>query len=133
MMRFLHMLAITALIASAAHVYSIKYDTLFYAEEIAKLKVKLRSEHEAIAVGKAEWALLTRPDRLQRMVDKNVDLQPMAITQLARFSELPARPPKEDEIGRKLESLMGLEATATPKDKRPMDARPSAATQTPVR
>ena len=132
MMRFLHMVAISALIASAAYVYSIKYDTLYYSEEVAKLKVKLRKEHEAIAIGRAEWALLTRPDRLQRMADKNVDLQPMLITQLARFSDLPARPPKEDEIGRKLESLMGLETTATPKDKRP-DVKTSSTTRTPVR
>jgi hypothetical protein len=133
MMRFLHMLAITALLSSAAYVYSIKYDTLYYSEEIAKLKIKLRKEHEAIAVGRAEWALLTRPDRLQRMADKNVDLQPMAVTQLARFAELPVRPPKEDEIGRKLESLLGLGATETPKDKRPAEARTPAATRTPAR
>jgi hypothetical protein len=133
MIRFLHSLAITCLIASAAYAYSIKYDTLYYAEEIAKLNVKLRQQHDAIAVAKAEWALLTRPDRLQRMADKNVDLQPMAITQLARFSDLPARPPKEDEIGRKLEALLGGEATATPKDKRPSEARTPTATRTPAR
>jgi hypothetical protein len=133
MMRLLHILAITGLISSAAYVYSIKYETLYYSEEVARVKVKLRKEHDAIAVAKAEWALLTRPDRLQRMADKNVDLQPMAITQLARFSDLPARPPKEDEIGRKLEALLGGEATATPKDKRPSEARTPTATRTPAR
>jgi hypothetical protein len=133
MMRFLHMLAITALIASAAYVYSIKYDTLYYSEEIAKLKIKLRKEHESIAVGRAEWALLTRPDRLQRMADKGVDLQPMLVTQLSRYAELPTRPVKDDEIGRKLESLLGLDATATPKDKRPAEAKTPTATRTPAR
>jgi hypothetical protein len=136
MMRFLHGLAITCLIASAAYAYSIKYDTLYYAEEIAKLNVKLHQQHDAIAVAKAEWALLTRPERLQVLAERNVDLQPMQVAQLARFSDLPARPPKDDEIGRKLDMLMSLEATATPKDKRsdsPADGRMSSATRTPGR
>lgn len=134
MMRLLHILAITGLIGSAGYAYSIKYDALYYSEEVAKLKVKLRRENEAIAVGKAEWALLTRPERLQRMADSNVDLQQMQISQLARFAELPARPDREDEIGRKLEALLGLDATATPKDKRPGESRTTpAATRTPAR
>jgi hypothetical protein len=136
MMRILHSIAITCLIASAAYAYSIKYDTLYYAEEIAKLNVKLRQQHDAIAVAKAEWALLTRPERLQALAERNVDLQPMQVAQLARFSDLPARPPKDDEIGRKLDMLMSLEATATPKDKRgdsPADGRMSSATRTPGR
>ena len=136
MIRFLHSLAITCLIASAAYAYSIKYDTLYYAEEIAKLNVKLRQQHDAVAVAKAEWALLTRPERLQVLAERNVDLQPMQVAQLARFSDLPARPPKDDEIGRKLDMLMSLEATATPKDKRsdsPADGRLPSATRTPGR
>src|SRR5205823_2393375 len=54
----------------------------------------------------------------------------------ALSSELPARPTKDDEIGRKLDMLMSLEATATPKDKRsdsPADGRMSSATRTPGR
>lgn len=136
MIRLLHILAITALIASAAYVYSIKYDTLYYSEEIAKIAGKIRREHEAIAVDRAEWALLSRPERLQSVADRNSDLQPMSVAQLARFADLPVRPARSDEIGRKLEAL-GLEITATPKDKRagdrPGDARTPVATRTPGR
>lgn len=132
MIRLLHVLAICCLISSAAYAYSIKYDTLFYAEEIAKVRAKLVKERDAIAVAKAEWALLERPDRLQRMVDQHLDLQPMSINQLARFADLPVRPARNDEIARKLESL-GLEPTATPKDKRSAAARDTAATRTPTR
>lgn len=133
MMRLLHMVAICGLIASAAYAYSIKYDTLYYAEEIVKVRAKLTKERDAIAVAKAEWALLERPDRLQRMVDQHLDLQPMSINQLARLADLPVRPARNDEIARKLEAL-GLEPTATPKDRRAADARiPAAATKTPTR
>ena len=65
------------LIGSAAYAYSIKYDTLYYAEELAKLKAKIQRERDAVAIAKAEWALLTRPDRLQRIVDQHLDLQPL--------------------------------------------------------
>ncbi|NNM70833.1 cell division protein FtsL [Enterovirga aerilata] len=122
MIRFLHLVAITGLVASAAYAYSIKYETLYYAEEVVKVRRKIERERDAIAVAKAEWALLTRPDRLQRLVEQNLDLQPMGIYQLGRLADLPQRPPKADAIGMKLEALI-REPTATPKDRRPGDAR----------
>jgi hypothetical protein len=131
MIRFLHFVAISALIASAGYAYSIKYDTLYYAEQVAKLKGKVQRERDAIAVLRAEWQLLNRPDRLQAAVDRHLDLQPLNVKQLARLSEIPNRPPREDEIGRKLEALGVLEPTSTPKDKNG-DAR-TPTTQTPKR
>jgi hypothetical protein len=54
------------------------------------------------------------------------------VQQLARLSDLPDRPPRGDEIARKLEALGALESTATPKDHRPADLRVST-TRTPTR
>lgn len=123
MMRFLHVVAISGLIGSAAYAYTVKYETLFYAEELVKLKAKLARERDGIQVAKAEWALLTRPDRLQRMAEKHLDLQPININQLAQLSDLPKRPDRGDEIGRKLE-LLGLEpATTSSLPKKPADAK----------
>lgn len=134
MIRFLHLLAIVCLIGSAAYAYSIKYDTLYQAERVAKAKGQIARQREAIAVLKAEWQHLNRPDRLQAASDKHLDLQPLHIHQLARLSDLPNRPERGDEIGRKLEALGVLEPTATPKDKR-ADARTptTPATSTPKR
>ena len=131
MKRLLHFIAITALIASAGYAYSIKYETLFYVEQVAKLKSKVQRERDALAVLQAEWQFLDRPDRLQAAADEHLDLQQMKIQQLARLSDLPNRPSREDEIGRKLEALGLLEPTATPKDKT-SDAR-TPSTQTPTR
>jgi hypothetical protein len=132
MIRLLHIIAITALIASAGYAYSIKYETLYFAEQVAKLKGKIQRERDTIAVLKAEWQYLNRPDRLQAAVERHLDLQPMHIHQLARLSDLPNRPPREDGIGRKLEALGLLEPTATPKDKKHGDAS-TPSTQTPKR
>lgn len=131
MTKLLHIIAISALIASAGYAYSIKYDTLYYAEQVAKLKSKVQREREAIAVLQAEWQYLDRPDRLQAAADQHLDLQPMKIQQLARLSDLPNRPDRGDEIGRKLEALGLFGPTATPKDTR-AEAKISS-TQTPRR
>ena len=132
MIRFIHIVVICLLIASAGYVYSIKYETLYHAEQVAKLKTKVQKERDAIAVLKAEWHLLNRPDRLQAAADRHLDLQPLNVQQLARLSDLPNRPPRADEIGRKLEALGLLQPTATPKDTRPSDTRTST-TRTPTR
>jgi hypothetical protein len=132
MIRFIHLVAICGLIASAGYAYSIKYETLYQAEQVAKLKAKLQKERDAIAVLKAEWHLLNRPDRLQAAAERHLDLQPLNVQQLARLSDLPNRQARGDEIGRKLEALGLLQPTATPKDSRPNDAR-TPTTRTPTR
>lgn len=132
MIRFLHIVAITALVGSAGYAYSIKYETLYHAEQVALLKAKAQKERDAIAVLKAEWHLLNRPDRLQAAADRHLDLQQLNVQQLARLSDLPDRPPRADEIGRKLEALGLLQPTATPKDNRPSEAR-TPTTRTPAR
>ena len=124
MIRFLHLLAISLLIGSAAYAYSTKYETLYYAETLAKLKTKLQKERETVAIAKAEWAMLTRPDRLQRIVDKHLDLQPMSINQLARLSDIPNRPSK-DMIAHLIGSGMEPEATGSTSPAKP-GAKPAA-------
>ena len=96
------------------------------------MKAKIHRERDAIAVLKAEWQLLNRPDRLQAIADKHLDLQPLHVHQLARMSDLPNRPPPADEIGRKLEALGLLDPTETPKGKQSGDAR-TPSTRTPGR
>ena len=132
MIRFIHLIVICGLIASAGYAYSIKYETLYDAEQVAKLKAQAQKERDAIAVLRAEWHLLNRPDRLQAAADRHLDLQQLSIQQLARLSDLPERQPRGDEIGRKLETLGLLQPTATPKDNRAGDAR-TPVTHTPVR
>lgn len=133
MIRILHVIAVAVLIASAIYAYSIKYDTLYQAEQVAKLNGQLRKERDGIAVLKAEWQLLNKPDRLQEAVERHLDLQKLDIVQLGRWSELPDRSAKGDGIGRKLEALGLLGPTATPKEARAGEGRASAATRTPAR
>ena len=111
MIRLLNLIAVIGLMASAVYAYSIKYDTLYQTAQVAKLKSALHKERQAIAVLRAEWQLLTRPDRPQAAVERHLALELIGTGHLARMSDLPERPDRGDEIGRL------LAATATPKDK----------------
>ena len=111
MLKALHVVAIGALIGSALYAYSIKYETMLAAEELQKLHKKAQKESGEIAVLKAEWQHLNRPERLQALADKHLDLQPLAISQIVRLTEVPMRGPRTDTIGRKLEDLFGPSET----------------------
>jgi cell division protein FtsL len=123
MIRFLHIVAIAALVVSAVYVYSVKYDTILLAERVAKLKNQVQREKDSIAVLKAEWQRLNRPERVQALADTHLDLQPLSVLNIARFDELPQRQPKTDEIGRKLETLGLSMPTSTPREAWAADAR----------
>ena len=133
MIRLLHLLAIVGLIGSAAYAYQIKYETLYQGEQVMKLQSQLRQERDAVAVLRAEWQLMTRPDRMQAAVDKHLDLEPMGVQHLARYSELPARAAKGDEIGRKLELLgLGLTPGGAPPAAAPPATRGADGARTPT-
>ena len=118
MIKLLHIIAIGALVSSALYAYSIKYETTLQAEQLQKLKAKAQRERDAIAVLKAEWQFLNRPERLQALADKHLDLQPLKTTQIVRLSDIPNRGPKVDSIGRKLEDLGLGVPTETPRDRK---------------
>lgn len=123
MLKLLHVLAIGGLIASAGYVYRVKYDTLYQQEEVAKLRNAVKRERDAIAVLRAEWQMLDRPERIQALVQHNLDLQPLNVGQFAKLDEIPMRQPRGDEIGKKLELLGLAQPTETPRDTRPTATR----------
>jgi cell division protein FtsL len=113
MWRFLHVVAIGALIASAAYVYSVKYETIYASEQLVKTRHLINKERDAINLLRAEYAHLIRPDRLQALADQQLDMQPLALNQIVKPDDLPERAPKVDSIGRELETL-GLGPSASP-------------------
>ena len=126
MIKLLHIVAIGALVSSAVYAYSIKYETTLAAEHLQKLKAKTQRERDAIQVLKAEWQFLNRPDRVQTLAERHLDLQPFVVTQVVKPSDIPNRGPKVDAIGRKLEDLgLGL-PTETPRDRKASATTPGA-------
>ena len=71
-------------------------------EEIVKKRHLIAKEHEAINMLRAEYAHLVRPDRLQTLADKQLDMQPLALNQIVKAEDLPEPAAKVDSIGRML-------------------------------
>jgi hypothetical protein len=125
MVRILNLLAIVALIGSAVYAYTIKYETIFHAERIVKLKHEIKAKQDQIGMARAEWAHVTRPERIQGLADKLLpDLKPVALQQIVKADALPARGPKSDSIGIKLESLGMAEPASMPRAGEPSSITP---------
>jgi hypothetical protein len=112
MPRIFHAFAILLLIGSAVYVYKIKYDTMALTSEVSRLNKMIAAEQDKIDQLKAEWQGLNRPDRLQKLVEANLDLVPLSTQQIVRWQDVPDRPAEADMIGDKL-STLGLSDTAT--------------------
>ncbi len=110
MWRLLHLIAIAALIGSAAYVYHIKYQTILESEQIVKLRHQINKTQDEIGVLRAEYEHLARPDRIQELADKLLQTQPLALNQIVRPDDIPEKNAQADSIGQKLESL-GLNAS----------------------
>ncbi|MFD1332063.1 hypothetical protein ACFQ4O_08640 [Methylopila musalis] len=111
--RILNVVAVVALVGAAVTVYRIKYDATLHSENVAKLKRQIAAENDAIAVLKAEWAFLARPDRVQAFAQRHLELKPLQRNQTITLASLPARPAPVDEIGNKLEALGLIGADAS--------------------
>jgi len=121
-LRTLNVFAVAALLGSAVYAYTVKYETIFFSEQISKLKNGNNREREAIAVLRAEWAYLVRPTRIQALADQHLDLKQLSVDQIVQVMDLPDRAPKVDSIGRKLELLGLAEPTNTPREDKPRAA-----------
>ena len=72
MMRILNILVIAALVAAAAYVYKIKFESTRQAERLAKLRMEIRQEQDAIAALRAEWSKLDTPARIQELAKRHL-------------------------------------------------------------
>jgi len=105
MTRFLNLILISALVAAAIGVYSIKYEATLQAEKVAKLRREIDSEKVAVAALRAEWARLSQPERLEDLARKHLDLAPMRVEQIIKATDLPEKSVEGDLIAKKLEGL----------------------------
>lgn len=128
MLRFLNIFSVVALIGSAVYAYTIKYATSYRSEQIAKTKLEIKAERDAIAVLRAEWSFLTRPERLQQLSDKYLDLKPLTVAQIVSANALPDKSARVDQIGGKLGEL-GSSLPSTPITQAAPTATPKAPAQ----
>ena len=89
--RLLHIVVLGALVLAAADVYKIKYESTLQAERVAKLRGEVRREQDTIALLRAEWSRLDRPDRIQELAHRHLTLKPLEVRQYDTLDRLPER------------------------------------------
>jgi cell division protein FtsL len=93
MMRFLNICVIVALVMAAAYVYRIKFESARQAEQVARLRLDIRREHDTVAALRAEWSRLDNPNRVEALAQRHLSLRPIDSRQFDQLDRLPERPP----------------------------------------
>lgn len=107
MFRIANLVVVLALLVTAAVVYQVKYASTADAERLAHLRQAIRAERDAIAVMRAEWAKRTSPLFVQGLVQRHLDLQPLAVDGISTLDDLPEKVArKQDGIGGMIEELV---------------------------
>ncbi|PVE56732.1 hypothetical protein [Rhizobium rhizogenes] len=92
MLRTLDLILVGVMVSAAVVTYSIKHQADLKLESVKKLEAEIKLERDTIDLLRADWALLTQPNRLHRLVNAyqaDLQLTPTLPTQLAQPQELP--------------------------------------------
>ncbi len=104
MLRTIDIILIAAMLVAATVTYKIKHDAEKQVVEIKKIQRQIAFEKDTINLLKADWSLMTQPNRLQRLADiyqAQLKLAPVDVTQIGLFDDLPMK--QADDI----EKLIG--------------------------
>lgn len=86
-----YLLSALAVMGLAVWAYDENHKTQQALAELSDLRREIRSLNEALAVQRAEWAYLNRPERLRELAELNflrLGLMPMSGSQFARIDEI---------------------------------------------
>ena len=92
MRTIIYLICLCLVVGVAYWAYTENYTTQASSRRVQDLRIQISQEQEALSVLKAEWAYLTRPERLENLVDLNFDrlqLVPMAAQHYARLQDIP--------------------------------------------
>jgi len=83
--------------------YSLEYATRSLERKIASAERQIKESKEGIKLLNAEWASLSRPERLQRLAEEHLHLETIKAEQIVRLDDLGGKVPPEPIM--KLEAL----------------------------
>lgn len=91
MRRPLTAMAIVLIGILALGLYQLKYEVMRLEDRKSVYDRSIATEQEAIQVLRAEWSYLNRPQRLDELTKRHLDLVPVAVSQLGALDELAIR------------------------------------------
>ena len=135
----LYLSAAVMVVVCATWAYRVNYATQEAMNRVADLREQISAEREAIAILRAEWEYLNRPDRLARLVKANeaeLGLVELGPAQFGDVATAPFPPNPEDELAAMVAGIVAAEpalksgrGAATRAAVRMPMARPIGATQ----
>ena len=128
MLKAFDIVLVGLMVVAATITYSIKHKADEKQKEVERLEAEIKLERDTIELLRADWALLTQPNRLHKLVNAYTDqlkLEPTAPTQLARPAELPMLKSQLPQPAvANVEDLIRADGAGSPK---PLAATPKAA------
>ncbi|MFN3232845.1 MAG: hypothetical protein ACE363_11915 [Alphaproteobacteria bacterium] len=91
-MRGITVITLALLVAVSYGLYRLKYTVEDQRDSAAAISAQIAEDQRAIKVLRAEWAYLTRPQRLQDLSGDFLDLAPLDPDQIGELDVIPARP-----------------------------------------
>lgn len=128
MLRFVNICLVLGLVALAYVIYQVKYESRALDDEIATLAKQIDEERDGIAVLRAEWSLLNRPERIERLAQKYLKLAPAKPTQLVTIDTVTDR----DFDRTRLEAAVPVAAQVPAPKSASSAKRPAAAANVPA-
>ena len=112
MIRWFDAALVMMIVMAASITFWIKHDSRRIAAEIEALERRVAGERTAIELQRAEWSLLTQPDRLQALTEahgEQLGLEPIDADQFVTLEELEAV--LDDVAPSSIEAVLGVEET----------------------
>jgi cell division protein FtsL len=93
MIKLMNAILVCCVLAGGFVLYSLEHETRGLEREIARTQKAISDEREQTKMLNAEWASLTRPDRLQKLAEDQLKLQSVTAPQIVSVAELPSKVP----------------------------------------
>lgn len=77
--------------AVAFGLYQVKYEVQHLEHKLSSVRQDIKQDRNALHVLEAEWSYLNRPQRLERLAEKHLEMEPATTKQVAAVTQLPPR------------------------------------------
>ncbi len=98
MIKLVNAILVCCVLVGGFLLYSLEHVTRGLEREIAKTQKAIGDEREQTRMLNAEWASLTRPDRLQKLAEEDLKLQTITASQIVTLEQLPSKVPDQPVV-----------------------------------
>ena len=98
MVKVVNAFLVLGVLVAAFFMYSLEHATRGLERQIVTLKTGISDKRETIKLLDAEWASLTRPERLQKLAEEHLKLQSLKADQIVSVADIKTKIPDSPVI-----------------------------------